>query len=125
MNKRSILILGDALAIALLTIIGFATHGAVEAAFLPRMAAAFFPVLFSWFVLAPRFGLFDEQVAADPKLLWRVPLAMLFAAPLAAILRSAILGSLAVPLFALVLGVSNALGMIVWRWAYVFIAKRG
>lgn len=124
MNKKSVLILGDSLAIALLTIAGFAAHGEAEAAFLPRMAAAFFPVLFSWFVLAPWFGLFDEPAAENPKLLWRVPLAMLFAAPLAAILRSAILGSPAVPLFALVLGVSNALGMIVWRGGYIFIAKR-
>jgi hypothetical protein len=124
MNNKTILIPGDALAIALLTIIGFATHGAAEAAFLPRMAAAFFPVLFSWFVLAPWFGLFDEHAAGNPKLLWRVPLAMLFAAPLAAILRSAILGSLAVPLFALVLGITNTLGIIVWRGVYAFIAKR-
>jgi hypothetical protein len=44
------------------SLIGFATHDETDMSYLPRMAAAFLPVLFAWFVLAPWFGLFDEQV---------------------------------------------------------------
>jgi hypothetical protein len=88
------------------------------------MATAFFPVLLSWFVLAPWFGLFDEQVNENQKLLWRVALASLFAAPLATTLRAAWLGSTSLPLFTFVLGISNAIGMTVWRGIYIFIARR-
>jgi hypothetical protein len=124
MNKKNILILGDILAIAILTFIGFATHGTTDASYLPRMAAAFFPVIFGWFILAPWFGLFDEAVTENPKLLWRVALVSLFAAPLATTLRAAWLGSTALPLFTFVLGLSNALGMTVWRGMYIFITRR-
>ncbi|MBI3738930.1 MAG: hypothetical protein HY258_07780, partial [Chloroflexi bacterium] len=53
MKSKYILIFGDILAIAVVTIIGFATHGETNASFLPRMAAAFFPLCVSWFLLAP------------------------------------------------------------------------
>ena len=124
MNKKTILILGDILAFIILTLIGFATHGETDTSFLPRMAAAFFPVVFGWFVLAPWFGLLDETIINTPKNLLRVPLAFLFVAPLAVILRGAWLNAPVLPLFALIFGGSNALGMMVWRWIYIFIAKR-
>lgn len=122
--KKNVLIIGDIIAIALLTIIGFATHGEADASFLPRMAAAFFPVLLGWFLLAPWFGLFEEQVTSNPKMLWRVPLVSLFAAPLAVLLRAAILNTAGIPIFALVLGATNAFGMIIWRAIYTWWVKR-
>ena len=51
--KKYILVLGDILAILTVTIIGFASHGEGGVSFLPRMAAAFFPLLIGWFLLAP------------------------------------------------------------------------
>ena len=123
-NNKTILIVGDIIAIATLTIIGFATHGEADVSFLPRMAAAFFPVLIGWFFFAPWFGLFDEQVSANPKLLWRILPALCAVAPLAVILRAAILNSAALPLFTLVLGSTNAFGMLVWRSIYIFVVKR-
>ena len=124
MNNKTILIIGDVLAIALLTIIGFATHGETDISYLPRMAASFIPVTVAWFMLAPWFGLFDESIIVNPKNLWRVLLVFLFAAPLAVMLRAAWLNTAGLPIFTLVLGSTNALGMIVWRWLYIFIAKR-
>lgn len=124
MNKKSILILGDIIAFAILIVIGFATHGETGLSFLPRMAVAFFPVLLGWFVLTPWFGLFDETVISSPKNLLRIPLAMLFIAPFAVIVRGAWLNAPALPLFALIFGGSNALGMMVWRWLYILIARR-
>ena len=124
MNKKSILILGDLLTLAILTIVGFATHGETGTSFLPRIAAAFVPMAFGWFVLAPWLGLFDNTVVAVPKNLLRIPLAMLFVTPLAVILRAAWLNSAGLPIFALALGGANTIGMLVWRGLYIFIAKR-
>lgn len=124
MNKKTILIPGDIIAFAVLTFIGFATHGETDLSFIPRMGTTFLPLLFGWFLLAPWLGLFDEQIIANPKNLWRIILAMLFIAPLAVFLRAAWLGAAALPLFPLILGGSNALGIIVWRWAYIYIARR-
>lgn len=119
MNKKYSLILGDGLALAILTCIGFASHGKTDLSLLPRMGSTYFPILVSWFLVAPWLGLFEHDLITNFRLLWRVPLAMLFSAPLASILRSAILQSAALPIFTLVLGLTFALGMSLWRliWA--------
>ena len=124
MNK-SILILGDLLAIALVTLIGFATHGEAELSFLPRMAALFFPLAISWFLLAPSLRLFQRETISTPKQLWRPALAMIFAAPLAAVLRGFILSAPIIPIFAAVLAGTSALGMVIWRliW-YLFVRRK-
>lgn len=124
MNKKNILILGDIVSLAILTVIGFATHGETGFSFLPRMGVIWLPMLFGWFVLTPWFGLSDEQVIANPRNLWRIILVMFFVAPLAATVRAALLGAAMLPLFPLILGGSNAIGMMVWRWIYIFIARR-
>ena len=113
-----ILILGDLLAIALVTFIGFATHGEAELSFLPRMAALFFPLSISWLLLAPALGLFQRQITANSKQLWRPALGMIFAAPLAAVLRGFILNAPIIPIFAAVLAATSALGMVIWRWIW-------
>ena len=124
MNSKRLLAIGDILAIAILTLIGFATHGEAEASYLPRMGTTFFPVLLAWFLIVPWFGLFEEQVITNPKNLWRVAMAVLFAAPFAAVLRSGLLNTSVAPLFVLILVGSNALGMMLWRWVYILIAQR-
>jgi Protein of unknown function (DUF3054) len=123
-TKKSTLILGDIIAIAIMTYIGFASHGEGNISFIPRMGTTFFPVLIGWFLLAPWLGLFNEEVTANPKLLWRVLLAMLFAAPLASILRSTLLHSTALPIFTLILGLTNGLALLIWRGVYIFAKRR-
>jgi hypothetical protein len=123
-TKSSTLIIGDIISIAILTVIGFATHGEVGISFILRMGTTFFPLSFAWFLIAPWFGLFDEQVGSNFKLFWRIPFAMLFAAPLAVILRAALLHGAASALFVLILGSMNALGLLVWRGFYLFIVNR-
>ena len=113
-------VLGDALAIAVITIIGFATHGEVGLSFVPRMASIYFPLSISWFLLAPSLGLFRREITSNPKQLWRPALAALFAAPLAAILRGFILNAPVIPIFAAVLAGTSALGMVLWRALYLF-----
>ena len=122
--KKYILIVGDILAIAVVTFIGFATHGEAGVSFLPRMGAAFFPLILSWFLLAPALGLFQEQTIRDPKELWRPVLAMVFAAPFAAVLRGLILNAPVIPVFAVVLSATSAFGMLVWRGIYLFVNRK-
>jgi hypothetical protein len=115
------LILGDILAILLVTIIGFATHGEMDLSFLSRMAAMFFPLLISWFLLSPSFGLFRQDITSNPRQLWRPALAMIFAAPLAAVLRGLILNAPIIPIFAVVLSATSAFGTLIWRAIYCFV----
>lgn len=122
--KTYILTLGDILAIALITLIGFASHGEGGVSFLPRMGAAFFPLLISWFLLAPALGLFQKQIALDGKELWRPVLGMFFAASFAVVLRGLILNAPIIPIFAVVLGATSALGMLVWRGVYLFLNRK-
>jgi len=121
--KKYILVFGDTLALAILTLIGFAAHRETDLSFLPRMAATFFPLTIAWFLLAPWFGLFQPEITSNPKQLWRPLLAMLFAAPLAGLLRAIILNTAVIPIFAIILGATSALGMILWRGLY-FLANR-
>ena len=122
MNKP-VLILCDLLVIVLITIIGFASHGEVGASFLPRMSAIFFPLSISWFLLAPALGLFQKDVASNPKQLWRPALAAFFAAPLATVLRGFLLNAPVIPIFAIVLSATSAFGILVWRGIYLFLQR--
>ena len=122
MNKY-ILVLGDILTIALITIIGFASHGEAGVSFLPRMAAAFFPLLIGWFLLAPGMDLFQNELTHNARQLWRPALTAFFAASLAVILRGLILNAPIIPIFGIVLGATTALGMFLWRGLYLFFNR--
>jgi len=118
------LIAGDVLALAIVTIIGFATHGETNTAFLPRMAVIFFPLTIIWFILAPWFGLFQPEITSNPKQLWRPVLAMIFVASLAVVIRGLILNATIIPIFAVVLSVTSAFGMLVWRTLYFVFTRK-
>jgi hypothetical protein len=124
MSKIVPLGLGDAIALAIITVIGFATHGETDLSFLPRMLTTFIPLLVSWFLIAPWLGLFDVRITSGPTQLWRPPLAMLLASPMAAILRATMLNTVALPLFTFILGGSAALGMLIWRGVWLWIDRR-
>lgn len=122
--SNRVLVSGDIVAILLVTIVGFATHGETDISFLPRMAAMFFPLLLAWFLLAPFLELFQHAVTSNPRQLWRPVLGMTFAAPLAAVLRGLLLHMPIIPIFAVVLAASSALGMLVWRAMYLFLYRK-
>ena len=115
---------GDTLAMANLILIGFATHGETGLSFLPRMSVLFFPLVISWFILAPWLGLFQHEIVSNSKQLWRPALVMLFAVPLAVTLRGLILNAPIIPIFVIVLSATSALGMVVWRGLYYFIKPK-
>ena len=124
MKNRYILILGDLLALGVITIIGFASHGEMGPSYLPRMAASFFPVCAAWFLLAPWFGLFQNDIVQNARQLWRPVLVMSFAGPLAALLRGFILNSPVIPVFVVVLSITSASGLILWRAVYYLLNRR-
>lgn len=116
MNK--FLIIGDALILAVTTIVGFITHREADLSFLPRFLAIFIPLIIAWFLIAPRLGLFQPEIASDLRQLWRVVLAMIIVAPLAVLVRGLILQTAIVPIFMLAFGGTSALGMTLWRGVY-------
>ena len=124
MKSKYVLVIGDLLAIGLVTFIGFATHGEADLSFLPRMAATFFPLAISWFLLAPSMGLFDREIPSNLKQLWRPALTALFVGPLAAVLRGFVLNAPVIPVFAVVLSGTSALGMVVWRALYILLKRQ-
>jgi hypothetical protein len=123
MKNKIILIFGDSLTLLIVTLIGFAIHGESGVSFLLRMLAAFIPLLIGWFLLAPWFGLFKAEIILNPKQIWRPALAMLFAGPLAVVLRGLILNAPIIPIFAVVLSVTSAFGMTIWRGLYLLLKR--
>jgi hypothetical protein len=123
MKTTSILILGDIITLALITLIGFANHNELRLFPINRMLATFLPLLAGWFLISPWLGLFKVEITSNPRQLWRPALAMLLAAPLAGLLRALMLNSVVIPLFVLVLGGSAVLGMLIWRtlWWVVLV----
>ena len=124
MMGKWILYTGDILVLAALTLIGFATHGETDLAFLPRMGALFVPLVVSWFFVAPWLGLFQPEIASNFKQLWRPALSILFTATLAATLRGFILNAPIIPIFVLVLSLTSALGMVLWRGIYLLLTHK-
>ena len=124
MKSKQFLIAGDILAIAIVTVIGFATHGEADMSFLPRMLAAFIPLTVAWFLIAPWFGLFQPGITSNLRQLWRPVFAMLFAGPFAVVLRGLILNAPIIPIFAVVLAATSAFGMLVWRGIYLPLSRK-
>lgn len=121
--KHKALIVGDVITLALVTLIGFASHGEFNLSFVPHMAAALVPLWIGWFLLAPLLGLFDEAQTVSG--LWRPFFVMLFAGPFAALLRSILLGSSVIPSFAIVLTLTSAAGLVIWRLLWLVVGRRG
>ena len=116
-TKQVVLLTGDVVTLALVTVFGFATHGEVATAG-TRMLTTFLPLVFAWLLISPHLGVFDLKRLADPRQLWRPFWAMLLAGPLAAWLRAVMLNSPILPIFVVVLGSISALALLLWRSLY-------
>ena len=121
--KHTTLIAGDTLALAIVTLVGFATHAEFAASFLPRMAASLIPLLIGWFLLAPSLGLFETRTTGAISELWRPAFVMLFAGPFAALLRGIALASPVIPSFAVVLSLTGAVALTLWRGLYILLRR--
>jgi hypothetical protein len=122
MNATTLAV-GDAIALAVVTLVGFGSHGELSAGFLPRMAAAFVPLCAGWFLLAPWLGLFNPGTRLCPSQLWRPAFVMLFAGPLATVVRGMLLGVPVIPSFAIVLTATSALGLSAWRGICLLLSR--
>ena len=123
-QRRSSLLwvmLGDMLAVLVISIIGFATH---NEAIGWRVLTTYLPYLLAWALIAPWLGVYHPNNSRQPLQVWRPMLAAFLSAPIAAWLRGAWLNSAILPVFVLVLGLSAAFGLGVWRLISSFVIKR-
>jgi len=123
-RKTQVLVIGDVVAIGILTLIGFATHNETGFSYLPRMLALFLPMIIGWFLLSPFLGVFDQEQAASFHQIWKPAFTMFFVVPFGVVLRGLILGAPIIPLFALVLSAVSAFGMLIWRGIYFLLNRK-
>ena len=121
----AILLIGDILTVALVTVIGFATHDELGTAGW-RMMTTFIPVLIAWGLVAPFLGAYDLQRVAQAHQLWRPFWAAVLAAPMAGWIRGIWLGQVILPIFVFVLGGVSALAILAWRTLFwiIFFRRR-
>lgn len=118
------LLLGDALAMTLLTLLGFASHGELRLAFGARFLVNLSALLIAWFPLAFALGLFSPEPISARVLSGRVMLTALYAMPLATFLRALVLNTTVFPAFTLVLTATTMAGMLLWRLSYAWGTRR-
>ena len=122
--KTPVLVFGDLLALLIITVIGFLTHHESPVDVLPRLLAAFIPLTVAWFLLAPWFGLFQQEISSSPRRFWRTVFAMAFVAPFAAVMRGLVLNTAILPIFVVVLAATSTIGMLLWRGLYFLLKIR-
>lgn len=122
-RHRIVLLVGDILALAMVTFFGFTRHGEISSAGL-RVLSTLIPLVLSWLMVAPFLGAYDLDKAADIRQLWRPFYAMVLAGPMAAWMRGVLLGNSPIlPVFVLVIGGFSALAILAWRvliWFFLF-----
>ena len=121
--QRFVLIAGDIITLAIVTVIGFASHGTADTAG-SRMLTTFIPLVVAWFLVAPFLQVYDNQISLDGRQLWRPLWAMILASPMAAWLRGLMLNSPILPVFVIILGGISAVAILVWRGIYWLVATR-
>lgn len=121
-----VLIFGDLVALAMVTLYGFAAHDRLGVAG-GRMFTTFAPLVAAWLLVAPHLGVFEQKLAGEARHLWRPFWAMVLAAPLAAWLRGLWLQTPIMPTFVAVLGGVCAAALLAWRslvWLYLAFITR-
>lgn len=122
-NATRVLVIGDALMLVVVTVVGFASHGTLFEAG-SRMLTTFIPLAFSWFLISPFLGVYRDYSRSDYRQLWRVLLAGTYASPLAAWLRGMLLDTPILPVFVFVLAAVSILGLMIWRVVFILMYKR-
>jgi hypothetical protein len=110
---RAAALIGDAVVITGLTIVGFATHETLGQ--VGRLVVTVVAFLLAWAFVAPWFGVFDPTTLVTASKVWLVFLAWIAAAPLGAVLRGLVLSIDVAPMFVVVMAVVTGAGLVVWR----------
>ena len=121
--NRYVLTIGDIITLAIVTIIGFASHGSADTAG-SRMLTTFIPLVAAWLLIAPYLKVYDRNIVLEGSQLWRPLWAMVLAAPMAAWLRGLMLSSPILPVFVVILGGVSAVAILIWRGLYWLVATR-
>jgi hypothetical protein len=116
-----LLLIGDVFTIFIVSLVGFVNH---NSAIDWHIFTTLLPMLAAWSVAGFLLGVYKVEVVSAPAQLWRVILAVMLAAPVAAWLRAIWLDRAVIPVFALVLGLSAALGLVIWRLIWIWLHKR-
>lgn len=123
-NRRFVVLIGDCIILALVTLAGFARHGEVSSGG-TRILWTYLSLVISWFLIAPFLGAYDLHKVADIRQIWRPFYAMVLAGPFAGWLRGMLLGNTPVlPIFVLVFGGISALAITAWRALFWLVAYR-
>jgi hypothetical protein len=122
-RKHIFLFLGDVIIFAIVTILGFASHDTLGTAGF-RMLTTFVPVMLAWLLIAPHLSVYDINNVTRFRDIWRPPWAMVLAAPLAAFIRGAWLGTVIIPVFVVVLGGVNAIAILTWRVIFLLLISK-
>ncbi len=122
-TRMALLAVGDILALGVVTLVGFASHGELSTAG-RRMLTMFLPLLGGWFLAGPALGVYDLERIGEPRQLWRPPWAMLLGGPVAAGLRGLWLNAPVIPIFIVVTSAVGALGMLLWRTLVLLLVRR-
>lgn len=109
------------MALLVVTVVGFITHGETPGL---RLFTTFLPLCAAWALVAPWLGVFRPQVYRRAGMVWRAGLAMILAAPMAALLRALWLNTAIIPSFVIALGFSAAVVMTVWRLGWAWWCRR-
>jgi len=124
---RGLVLAGDVIAIAIVTLAGFTSHAILTTAG-SRVWVTFIPLTTSWLLVAALMNLYNPETLSDPRQLWRPVVGTAFAVPMAAWLRGLWLGSPILPVFiAVLIGVSG-LVLLIWRSSLLvilFLRRRG
>jgi hypothetical protein len=118
-----LLLVGDAITLGVVTVIGFASHDTLGTAG-SRILITYLPLLGAWLLVAPHLRAFDITRASKVNQLWRPIWAMVLAAPWAAWLRGLWLAIPISPIFVAVIGGSSAVAILVWRSLYCLLISK-
>ena len=130
-SQTTSLVIGDLVTLTLVTVVGFASHGEATSAGL-RMLTTWIPLIAAWFLIAPFYGVYENDKAAQYSQLWRPFWAMVIAGPMAGWMRSVILGLVnhnglntpILPIFVVVLGGFSALAIVAWRAIATYFLRK-
>lgn len=122
-TSQAVLVLGDILILGIVTLIGFASHQALENSG-AHILSTFLPLTAAWLLISPHLKAYDLSTVKEPRQLWRPVWSLWLAAPLMGLLRAMWLDSVIIPTFVLVMAGVSSLAMLIWRGLFLIIISR-